>query len=430
MELAFRPNLVVNKKYKLFNEYIQAGFKYAVLDIRDYCGDYSIENREEVYDKWVKDQKKEKDVIFLPFEPERTAEYVDFYIEECKIRGIENVIGCAPTLPIKTERTDSDGLINRLTIESIKVCSAAGCKSIIIYPKVKRSSLPEDVETNRRFYLQFAECAIENNIKILIKNDYDVKNGHFVRGCFSDVYRFMEFIDGLNASAGSEVYGICLDIGTCNLLEQNIYEYSILLGKRIHAVSLKENDGYTDCEMMPFTSVVGRKPRMDWMSVIRALRKIEFDETIICDFTDTQCAVSHLIRPQLIKYEKTVADYIVWQIEIEKNIKKYDKRVLFGAGNMCRNYMKCYGEEFPPLFTCDNDEKIWGSTFEGLEVRPPEALRNIPKDCAIFICNIFYNEIKEQLRDMDITNPIECFNDEYMPSLYFDRYDSYRRKVM
>ena len=97
--------------------------------------------------------------------------------------------------------------------------------------------------------------------------------------------------------------------------------------------------------------------------------------------------------------------------------------MLFGAGNMCRNYMKCYGEQYPPLFTCDNNRNIWETDFCGLMVRPPEALNDLPEECAVFICNIYYREIEAQLRQMGIKNPIAFFNDEYMPSFYFDRVD-------
>ena len=90
-----------------------------------------------------------------------------------------------------------------------------------------------------------------------------------------------------------------------------------------------------------------------------------------------------------------------------KNVlKRYSKRVLFGAGNMCRNFMKCYGEEFPPLFTCDNNEARWGEQFEGLEIRPPESLKELPSDCAIFICNIYYKEVERKFREMGISNLI------------------------
>ena len=73
------------------------------------------------------------------------------------------------------------------------------------------------------------------------------------------------------------------------------------------------------------------------------------------------------------------------------------------------------------LLTCDNNQKLWGTEFCGLEVKPPESLNTISEDCMILICNIYYREIEQQLRDMRINNRIEFFSDEYMPSFYFHR---------
>ena len=55
----------------------------------------------------------------------------------------------------------------------------------------------------------------------------------------------------------------------------------------------------------------------------------------------------------------------------------------------------------------------------GLEIKSPECLKDLAEDCVIFICNIYYREIQQQLRDMGIKNQIEFFNDEYMPSFQF-----------
>lgn len=134
----------------------------------------------------------------------------------------------------------------------------------------------------------------------------------------------------------------------------------------------------------------------------------------------TRRAFPPLLKFEIIRLSRIIGDYFKWQVELEQNIKKYEKRVLFGAGNMCRNYMKCYGEKYPPLFTCDNNSKLWGTSFEGLAVKSPEELKNLPKDCCVVICNIYYREIESQLRGMGIEN-IGYFNDEYMPSFYFDR---------
>ncbi len=103
---------------------------------------------------------------------------------------------------------------------------------------------------------------------------------------------------------------------------------------------------------------------------------------------------------------------------MEKAIKRCSARVLFGAGNMCRNYMKFYGEKYPPLFVCDNNSKLWGTKICGLEVKEPEVLKKMPPECAVIICNTFYSEIAEQLRTMGIRN-IKTYNDEYLPEGFF-----------
>ena len=54
-------------------------------------------------------------------------------------------------------------------------------------------------------------------------------------------------------------------------------------------------------------------------------------------------------------------------------------------------------------------------------MKNPQSLKELPEECAVFICNVYYEEIRDQLQEMGIRNPIEYFSDEYMPSYYFDR---------
>lgn len=150
---------------------------------------------------------------------------------------------------------------------------------------------------------------------------------------------------------------------------------------------------------------------------------------MILDFSDSICAVPLQMRERFLKYAYDMGQYFKWQISMERMLRKYEKRVLFGAGNMCRAYMKCYGEKYRPLYTCDNNKALWGTEFEGIEIKDPEELRNLPSDCAILICNLYYKEIREQLLRMNLENPIEYFNDQYMPSFHFRRIDAKTRKV-
>ncbi len=57
--------------------------------------------------------------------------------------------------------------------------------------------------------------------------------------------------------------------------------------------------------------------------------------------------------------------------------------------------MKCYGEQYKPLFTCDNNSSIWGTQFCGLDVKSPEAL----KICQRIVVCIFVMYIIEKLNN-------------------------------
>ena len=222
----------------------------------------------------------------------------------------------------------------------------------------------------------------------------------------------------------SPVFAFCLDTGICTLCGQDMQAFAAALGRRLQAVILRDCGRQQESSLLPFTSAFQGQPGTDWLSLIRGLRSMDFGGSLVLDFADTAAAFSPLLRPQLLPLAKSAAEYFKWQIELESLLKKYESIVLFGAGNMCRNYMKCYGSQYPPLFTCDNNPAVWGTTICGLEIKPPEALKELPDSYGIFICNIYYREIETQLRKMGIKN-IEFFNDEYMPSFHFDRLEMY-----
>ena len=326
-----------------------------------------------------------------------------------------------------------------MIIESIKKGLESDWKYLIVQP-FYTDDKAEPFDFNLDFLIEIASYFVESNLSILLENQCKNVNGHYVRGFCSDEVEAVNFIDKLNNLAeekygqrivnGEEIpyFGFCMNTGTCNLCGQNMYDFVVTLGSRIKAVILRDCNGNQDTSMLPFTCVNDNTSQTDWLNLIRGLRKIRFDGELIMDFSDTAAAFSPILKPQLLVLAKSIADYFKWQIEIESLLDKYPSRVLFGAGNMCRNYMKNYGEKYPPLFTCDNNKKIWGQTFEGLEIKNPECLKDVPSDTAIFICNVFYREIEEQLRGMGLKNPIEYFNDEYMPSFHFNRIDTVTRK--
>lgn len=424
MNIISIPNISIEKPSKILTYQHDAGYDNSMIDLSVLISSSTLEYREKILDK-----NGMNPIVETAFNPDKLSQLVKLYLKQCKELKLEHTIGRAPYLDAKSTREDLAWVIYKLTCESIHICSDAGCKYIIIEP-VNVNDLSDDgIEANIEFYKSFMSLAKEKNIQILIRNQYSLLNGNMIRGVFAEAHRLNEFVNRLNEIAGYEQFGICLDIGTANLCNQKVIELVKVWGDKIKTVWLKENNGQTDNSCIPFTMANQGRSQMDWISIIRGLREIEYDYDLIYDYSTSQSAITHLLRQDLINYSKKIIDYLAWQLSIEKTIKKYSSRVLFGAGNMCRNYMKCYGKEYKPLFTCDNNSKIWGTTFEGLEIKNPEALKDIPKECAIFICNMYYDEIESQLREMGVANPIERFSDEFLPSMYTDRFDSKTREV-
>lgn len=362
--------------------------------------------------------------VLLDLKSEQLAKNTAKLLQSCKEMNLATPIAIAPCLKRDAKHIDSRELLERLAMDSIRLCGSEGCRYLIVRPLPSGGVLGAAWEGNRAFYLGLAEAAREHGITILLENQCKDQNGHLVRGSCADAKEAVSWVDSLNEAAGEERFGFCMNVGTYNLCGQSMRETAVRMGSRVKAVMLRDCDGQQESSLLPFTSVYQGQPKTDWLGLVRGLRETGFNGELVLDFSDTASAFSPLLRPQLLSLARSVGEYFRWQIGIESLLKRYRSIVLFGAGNMCRNYMKCYGEKYPPLFTCDNNVALWGTTFCGLEVRPPESLKGLPEDCAVFICNIYYREIQAQLKGMGIRNPIEFFNDEYMPSFHYDRLPS------
>lgn len=329
-------------------------------------------------------------------------------IEKCKEKGICIPVAYAPRTFVEMT-TENDVVqvpeesIKESIDESIKICKEAGSRYLIV-----DSCWNESEE----FLLGIGKEAAACGVSLLMRNQYKSNRNRIVRGDYAEMTKALELVDGLNQKMGEEVFGFCVDTGVCALCHNDIYSFITALGRRIKAVILRDCDGYHDVHMMLFSGI---EPAIDWPGVVRGLRETDFDGEIVIDFFSTINAFPSFLRPQLYALMKSVTDYFCWQVGIELRLKRYPFRVLFGAGNMCRNYMKAYGKKYPPLFTCDNNPRLWGTDICGLEVRMPDALKGLREDCGIFICNIYYREIEAQLREMGIHKNVEYFNDQYMP---------------
>lgn len=80
------------------------------------------------------------------------------------------------------------------------------------------------------------------------------------------------------------------------------------------------------------------------------------------------------------------------------------KVVIFGAGKMLDYYLENYGDKAYPEFIVDNDSKKWGIQKNGIEIKAPDILKELPMDkYRIVIASNYYEQITEQLENMGIS---------------------------
>lgn len=161
-----------------------------------------------------------------------------------------------------------------------KMCAIADyldCRAIVCHP-ITRSTKEKEWETNMNMYRSFMPGAKKYKVKICLENLFGNYKGRIIEGACTEVSEACAYIDALNAEAGEDVFGLCLDIGHATLMRRNLYQYIKALGPRLTCLHIHDNDGQDDLHMMPFTytHTWGKNLVSDWDGFINGLRDINY----------------------------------------------------------------------------------------------------------------------------------------------------------
>lgn len=226
---------------------------------------------------------REKLTSFYDMSPE---ELFDYY-KPLKTAAMENGISFLQTHGIcwmhSYQRDDINDYIIKITEKHIAACEYLGCRAIVIHPWTGSDLRKEEErEINLNTYRRLIPAAKKHGVTICLENlfinyDLDCYEG----GC-SYVDEVCWYIDTLNAEAGEDIFGFCLDVGHAVLTGANLYQYITTLGKRLTILHIHDNDGNNDSHMIPFTQMDrrGKRLRIDWEKFIRGLKEIEYEGPI------------------------------------------------------------------------------------------------------------------------------------------------------
>ena len=157
----------------------------------------------------------------------------------------------------------------------IRLCHHAGCKNLVIHgislEESDRSNTPESIAAlNWHLYDSLIPTLLECDVTVCLENLF-TRRPLATEGACSDPHDAAQLIDALNEKAGREVFGFCLDVGHLNLLNKHLRTYIPILGKRIKALHIHDNDGRDDLHLAPMTGTV------NWGVFCDCLREIGYE---------------------------------------------------------------------------------------------------------------------------------------------------------
>lgn len=192
----------------------------------------------------------------------------------------------------------------------IKLCDAVGCKNLVIHGITASPAEPDKTYEDFRqmnFYLyeSLIDTLLETNVTVCLENLFFMLLGKAHEGTCADPHEAVDYIDTLNAKAGRDVFGFCLDTGHLNLLGKRFSYYLPILGKRITALHIHDNDGLLDRHMAPYTGLI------NWKEFISTMRDIGYDHDLNFEtFRQTdKNTIGEELLPEFLRHIYAIGDY-------------------------------------------------------------------------------------------------------------------------
>ena len=214
------------------------------------------------------------------------------------------------------EKEDVNRYLIMVVEKLCRACAFLGCPAIVVHP-VTRTLKEDEIATNYALYRALIPVAKETGVKICLENMFTSFNGHKIEGACADVDEVCTYIDTLNAEAGADCFGYCLDVGHANLMGKKLRHFVRTLGNRLTVLHLHENNGILDQHMAPYTqtAVTTTKGAMDWESFILALREIDYKGDLSFETFHATDLTPAPLRPAMLAYIAAVGRY--WADRIE-----------------------------------------------------------------------------------------------------------------
>ena len=174
-----------------------------------------------------------------------------------------------------------------------------GCKNLIIHGvSLARAddehTLDDYRALNKKLYTSLIPELQKTNVTVCLENLFSkgITAGHCC-----DPHDAAREIDELNALAGKECFGLCLDTGHLNLIGGDLRHYLPIIGKRLKSLHIHDNDGITDMHKAPYTGTI------NWKHFYTMLKEIGYEGDLSFETfrqTDPNVIDLELLEPWMV----------------------------------------------------------------------------------------------------------------------------------
>lgn len=211
--------------------------------------------------------------IFEKSDEEVLAYYAE-ELEAIRKSGLTITQAHAPFPSDIRDVPDVEAYVVRIFQSCIRLCAAVGCPRLVIHGGSCRYSDPvttaeEMWEKNMAMYTALIPLLRETGVMVCLENLFTT-GAQLTEGNCSDPHEAVTLIDTLNDLAGQECFGLCLDTGHLNVLHKHVPTYVRMLGKRIKALHLHDNDAIHDQHWMPFAGC------FHWAEFLDAMKEVGY----------------------------------------------------------------------------------------------------------------------------------------------------------
>lgn len=197
--------------------------------------------------------------------------YANELLCKAKSRGIFFNQGHAVTYVPCEDKQASHRLLLQSNIKAIEISALLGIKTLVVHPVTLGEYLGREEEVfqiNMQYFKELLRYAHEYGVKLACENMWcgNKKKGIRTGSVCSNPYEHSYYIDQMN----DEMFVACLDVGHSSLAGREAQDCIRVLGSRLQALHIHDNDYLDDMHTLPGMS------EMNWDEITKALADVKY----------------------------------------------------------------------------------------------------------------------------------------------------------